>query len=81
MKTGIFEILNIPQEDLDGLLNVNCVGILAPYIRAYITDTLQRAQVAQFILPEINWAQVYQDQKQAKAVSEATATAGESAAV
>lgn len=57
-QAGIFELRNIPAEHVDGLLKERCPAMLQNYLRVQITDTLSRATLPTFILPEIDWHQV-----------------------
>lgn len=70
-QAGIFELRNIPAEHVEGLLNIRCPTILHNYLRVQITDTLSRATLPQFILPEFDWSQIAQ---QAKAEQQAAIT-------
>lgn len=56
-QAGIFELRNIPAEHVQGLLYVRAPAILTNYVRVQITDTLSRATLPQFILPEFDWSQ------------------------
>lgn len=59
-QAGIFEIRNIPAEQMQGVLEVSCPAILAPYLRAQVADALSRATMPIFYLPEINWLAMFQ---------------------
>ncbi|MFX6759723.1 protein-export chaperone SecB, partial [Acinetobacter baumannii] len=37
-QAGIFEIRNVPAEQLDPLLGIGCPNIIYPYLRANIAD-------------------------------------------
>jgi preprotein translocase subunit SecB len=72
-QAGIFEIRNIPAEQMQGVLEVSCPGILAPYLRAQIADAQARATLPIFYLPEINWLAMFQ-QRAAEAQAPAAVT-------
>lgn len=62
-QAGIFELRNIPAEHVEGLLNVRCPTILHNYLRVQVTDTLNRASLPAFSLPEFDWGYVMQQAK------------------
>jgi preprotein translocase subunit SecB len=66
-QAGIFELRNIPAEHVEGLLTERCPAMLQNYLRVQITDTLNRASLPMFILPEIDWHQVAMQTKAAQA--------------
>ena len=70
-QAGIFELRNFPAEHMEGLLKVRCPAILHNYLRVQITDTLSRATLPQFMMPEFDWNQIAQ---QAKAEQQAAIT-------
>jgi preprotein translocase subunit SecB len=57
-QAGVFELRNIPAEHVEGLLTERCPAMLQNYLRVQITDTLSRATLPAFILPEIDWHHV-----------------------
>jgi preprotein translocase subunit SecB len=65
-QCGIFEVRNIPEDDLPTLLEIGCPSVITPYLRAAITDILARATLPLFYLPEINWAAVRQQRAAAE---------------
>lgn len=58
-QAGIFELKNIPANEIEVLLQVNCPTILTAYLRTQISNILTQASVTQFMLPEINWMAAY----------------------
>jgi preprotein translocase subunit SecB len=68
-QAGIFELRNIPAEHVEGLLSVRCPTILHNYLRVQVTDTLNRATLPQFLVPEIDWDFVAQQVKAEQAAS------------
>ncbi|MBS1169925.1 MAG: protein-export protein SecB [Burkholderiaceae bacterium] len=64
-QSGIFEVRNIPLEQLDPLLGIGCPTIVYPYLRANIADTITRAGFAPIHLAEINFEVYYQDRLRA----------------
>lgn len=65
-QAGIFQIRNVPSEELDPILGIACPNILFPYIRETISDMVNRAGFPPVILSPINFESIYQ-QRQAEA--------------
>ena len=63
-QAGVFQIRNIPQEELDPLLGVACPNILYPYLREVVSDVAVRAGFAPVLLSPLNFDMLYQQQKQ-----------------
>ena len=57
---GIFEIRNIPADQLPVLQNVVCPNIIYPYLRGNVADLIQRAGFPPIHLAEINFEALYQ---------------------
>jgi preprotein translocase subunit SecB len=70
-QAGIFEVRNVPDEQLELILGISCPNILYPYLRANIADTITRAGFPPIHLNEINFEAFYQQRKQAIAESAA----------
>jgi len=70
-QAGIFEVRNVPDEQLELILGISCPNILYPYLRANIADTITRAGFPSIHLNEINFDAFYQQRKQAIAESAA----------
>jgi preprotein translocase subunit SecB len=63
---GIFEIRNVPDEQLAMIVNVVCPNIIYPYLRSNIADVIQRAGFPPIHLAEINFEALYQQRLQAE---------------
>lgn len=63
-EAGIFEIRNVPAEQLPLILNVVCPNIVYPYLRANVADVIQRAGFPPIHLAEINFEALYQQRLQ-----------------
>ncbi len=74
-QAGIFEIRNIPQDQMGAILGVGCPQIVYPYLRGNVADLIQRGGFPPVHLAEINFQGMY-EQQQAQA---AAATQPESA--
>ncbi|HVL58556.1 MAG TPA: protein-export chaperone SecB [Burkholderiaceae bacterium] len=59
-QSGIFEIRNIPQEQMEVVLNIVCPNIVYPYLRANVADLILRAGFPPIHLAEINFEALYQ---------------------
>ena len=71
-EAAIFEIANVSDEQRTLLKGITCHTIVYPYLRANLSDLIQRSSFPPFHLAEINWEAFYQ-QKQAK-MAESAAT-------
>jgi preprotein translocase subunit SecB len=61
-QAGIFEIRNMPADQLDPVLGIGCPTILYPYLRANVADAITRAGFPPVHLSEINFQMFYQQQ-------------------
>ena len=59
-QAGIFELANIPLEQLDPILGIACPGIIYPYLRSNIADVITRASMAPLHLAEVNFQNLYE---------------------
>ena len=57
---GIFEIRNVPDEQMPLLVNVVCPNIIYPYLRSNVADAVQRTGFPPIHLAEINFEALYQ---------------------
>jgi len=63
-QAGIFDIRNIPAEQMPIVLNVVCPNVIYPYLRANIADVVSRAGFPPIHLAEINFEALYQQKLQ-----------------
>ncbi len=63
-QAGMFQIRNVPTEDLEPILAVACPNILFPYLRQIVSDMSVRGGFAPALLNPINFEALYQQQKQ-----------------
>ncbi len=73
-QAGIFDIRNIPAEQLDPLLGIACPSIIFPYLRANIADMVTRAGFPPIHLSEINFQALY-EQRLAQLAAQANGAA------
>ena len=71
-QAGIFELRNMPQEQLGAILGIACPQIVYPYLRGNVADVVQRGGFPPVHLAEINFQAMY-EQQQAEATAAATA--------
>lgn len=73
-QAGIFQIRNIPQDDLEPILGITCPNILFPYVRETISDMVSRAGFPPVLLNPVNFELMYQQQhmQQPEAAAETT---------
>jgi preprotein translocase subunit SecB len=60
VKAGIFQIRNVPEQDLEPILAVACPNILFPYARETVSDAINRAGFPPVILAPVNFESLYQ---------------------
>ena len=63
-QAGIFEIRNIPQEQLQPIIGIACPQIVYPYLRAIVSDVCTRAGFPPVLLSEVNFQAMYEAQQQ-----------------
>lgn len=66
-QAGIFEIRNVPEEQLNGILGVACPQIVYPYLRGNVADLVQRAGFQPVHLTEINFQAMFEQRRAAQA--------------
>ena len=62
-QAGIFEIRNVPQEQLGPIIGIACPGIVYPYLRAIVSDVCTRAGFPPVLLSEVNFQAMYEAQQ------------------
>ena len=65
-QAGIFEIRNVPQEQLGSIVGIACPQIVYPYLRGNVADVVQRAGFPHVHLAEINFQAMYEQQQNAQ---------------
>jgi preprotein translocase subunit SecB len=64
-QAGIFEIRNVPEDQMGQILGISCPGIVYPYLRANVADLINRAGFPPVHMTEINFLAMYQQQIEA----------------
>jgi preprotein translocase subunit SecB len=72
-QAGIFEIRNVPAEQMDPVLGIACPNIVYPYLRASISDLVNRTGLPTIHLAEINFEAMYQQRLAQEAEAAAAA--------
>lgn len=60
---GIFEIRNIPEDQLQSIIGIACPGIIYPYLRAVVSDVCTRAGFPPVLLAEVNFQAMFEAQR------------------
>ena len=69
-QAGIFEIRNLPQEQMSQIMGIACPQIVYPYLRGNVADLIQRGGFPPVHLSEINFQAMYEQQQQQAAAAE-----------
>jgi preprotein translocase subunit SecB len=70
-QAGIFEIRNLPEDQMGPILGIACPQIVYPYLRGNVADVIQRGGFPPVHLAEINFQAMY-EQQQAQAAGQAS---------
>ena len=62
-QAGIFEIRNVPEEQMGAIVGIACPQIVYPYLRGNVADTITRAGFPPVHLAEINFQAMYEQQQ------------------
>ncbi|MDR7268890.1 preprotein translocase subunit SecB [Pelomonas saccharophila] len=66
-QAGIFEIRNIPQDQIEGILGIVCPQMVYPYLRAIVSDVCTRAGFPPVLLTEVNFQAMFEAQQAQRA--------------
>ncbi|MEJ8839248.1 protein-export chaperone SecB [Ramlibacter sp. AN1133] len=62
-QAGIFEIRNVPAEQMQAIMGAACPQIVYPYLRGNVADLITRAGFPPVHLAEINFQAMYEQQQ------------------
>ena len=62
-QAGIFEIRNIPADQMQAVMGIACPQIVYPYLRGNVSDLITRAGFPPVHLAEINFQAMYEQQQ------------------
>ncbi len=68
-QAGIFEIRNLPEDQMAPILGIACPQIVYPYLRGNVADMIQRGGFPPVHLAEINFQAMF-EQQQAQAAGQ-----------
>ncbi|MCF8160228.1 MAG: protein-export chaperone SecB [Polaromonas sp.] len=74
-QAGIFEIRNLPPEQMGPIMGIACPQIVYPYLRGNVADLIQRGGFPPVHLSEINFQAMYEQQQSAQAAQAEAAPA------
>ena len=66
-QAGIFEIRNVPEDQMGQIMGIACPQIVYPYLRGNVADLIQRGGFPPVHLSEINFQAMYEQQQLAQA--------------
>lgn len=70
-QAGIFEVRNVPDDQMGQIMGIACPQIVYPYLRGNVADLIQRGGFPPVHLSEINFQAMYEQQQLAQAQAEA----------
>ena len=73
-QAGIFEIRNVPQDQLEGILGIVCPQMVYPYLRAIVSDVCTRAGFPPVLLTEVNFQAMFEAQQAQREAAAAAPT-------
>ena len=65
-QAGLFEIRNVPEDQLGALVGAVCPQVVFPYLRSNVSDLVTRAGYPPVTLSEINFQAMYEQQQAAQ---------------
>ncbi|MBC7918645.1 MAG: protein-export chaperone SecB [Rhodoferax sp.] len=72
-QAGIFEIRNLPEDQMGPILGIACPQIVYPYLRGNVADLVQRGGFPPVHLTEINFQALYEQRQVQQAEAPAVA--------
>lgn len=70
-QAGLFEIRNVPEEQMQPIIAIACPQIVYPYLRATVADAINRTGFPAVHLTEVNFQAMYQSQLDQQAAGNA----------
>jgi preprotein translocase subunit SecB len=62
-QAGIFEIRNLPPDQMQGIVSIVCPQMIYPYLRAIVSDVCTRAGFPPILLTEVNFQAMFESQQ------------------
>ena len=75
-QAGIFEIRNLPSDQMQAILGIACPGMVYPYLRAIVSDVCTRAGFPPVLLSEVNFQAMFEAQQQQLAAQQGNGSSG-----
>jgi preprotein translocase subunit SecB len=66
-QAGIFQIRNVPDEELEPVMAIACPNILFPYVRETVSDIITRAGFQPVLLAPVNFETIYRQRLEERA--------------
>lgn len=63
-QSGVFQIRNFPDSDIEPVMMIGCANILFPYAREAVSDAITRAGFQPLLLAPVNFEALYQARQQ-----------------
>ena len=63
-QAGIFQIRNVPEQNLGPVLGITCPDVLLPYVREVVSGMVLRAGFPPVILQHMSFEAMYQQRQQ-----------------
>ena len=63
-QAGIFQLRNVPQDQLEPVLNVVCGNVLFPYMRETISNVVSRGGFPPFLMNHVSFEALYEQRLQ-----------------
>ncbi|HCA27687.1 MAG TPA: protein-export chaperone SecB [Betaproteobacteria bacterium] len=73
VQAGVFQLRNIPEDQVAPVMGITCPNILFPYAREVVSDVVTRAGFPPVLLNPVNFETLY-EQQQTDQQESATAT-------
>ena len=73
-QAGIFEVRNLPEEQMGPIMGIACPQIVYPYLRGNVADLIQRSGFPPVHLSEINFQAMYEQQQSQAAQNSSSST-------
>jgi preprotein translocase subunit SecB len=63
-QAGIFQLRNVPQEQVEAVLNVVCGNVLFPYLRETVANVVSRGGFPPFLMNHVSFEALYEQRLQ-----------------
>ena len=63
-QAGIFELRNVPKEEIEAVVNIICGNVLFPYLRETVSNLVSRGGFPPFFMTHVSFEALYQQRLQ-----------------